>query len=453
MLRSKDKQQEWPQLTIIGAIGLVMAGLVYGLGYHASQSDFRSILLFYVPLFLLYIGVTKWVRSDQVLPFLAISILLRLILVFAFPNLSDDIYRFVWDGRLWLNGWNPFDHLPSYYIENELQIPGITSALYDELNSPNYFTIYPPVAQAVFALACWLFPNSLLGSAIIMKLFLFACEVGSIILLVKLLRHFQLPQKNALIYALNPLIIIEITGNLHFEGAMIFFLLLAFWWITQKRFTWSALAFALSIAAKLLPLIFLPFLIRRLGWAKSIRYFSVIGLALVLLFFPLFSGLFLENFGTSLDLYFRKFEFNASFYYLARWVGYQIKGYNIIQTIGPILALATFLGVLLMAYFEKDVRWVKWPLRMLFAICLYLFFTTTVHPWYTALPIVLCTFTRFRFPILWSGLIFLTYVNYSYTPYHENLWVVGVEYGVVIIWLIVEMWTGSSQISLTPSPK
>lgn len=436
MLPLKVKKEETLQWIVLAGLGLLLAGLVYGLGYHSSQSDFVSIISFYIPFFLVYLGIFKWVKPEQVIPLLIISIFLRFILVFAFPNLSDDIYRFIWDGRLLINGWNPFDHLPSFYIEQGIQVPGITEELYHELNSPNYFTIYPPVAQAVFAFACWIFPNSIVASAILMKVFLFACEVGTIVLLVKLLRHFELPQKNVLLYALNPLIIIEITGNLHFEGAMIFFLLLAFWWLIKQQYVFSAAAIALSIASKLLPLIFLPFLIRRLGWAKSFRYFLVVGLTLALLFVPLFSGLFLENFGSSLDLYFRKFEFNASIYYFARWIGFQIKGYNIIQIIGPILALGTFFGVLLMAFFEKDLSWIKWPGKMLFAICLYLLFTTTVHPWYVSLPIVLCLFTRFRFPILWSGLIFMTYVNYSYNPYHENLWVVGVEYvGVMGLFL------------------
>lgn len=419
-------------------VGLLMAALVYGLGFYARQNDFWSIICFYGPLFLIYVGILKWSKPEHLFPFLGIAIVLRLLLVFGFPNLSDDIYRFVWDGRLLINGWNPFDHLPSYYIEQNIAVPGITEALYRELNSPNYFTIYPPVAQAVFAGACWLFPNSLTGSALVMKFFLFACEIGNIILLFKILGHFQLSQKNALIYALNPLIIIEITGNLHFEGAMIFFLLLAYWWLIKTRLSLSAIAIAFSIASKLLPLIFLPFLIRRLGLRKSIRYFLIVGLTLAALFIPLFSGPFLENFGSSLDLYFRKFEFNASIYYLLRWVGFQIKGYNWIQTVGPLLALGTLSGVLYMAYTEKANSWLKWPEKMLFAICLYLFFTTTVHPWYASLPIVLCTFTCFRFPVLWSGLIFLTYINYSYEPYWENLWVVGVEYLVVFGFIAME---------------
>ena len=348
------------------------------------------------------------------------------------PNLSDDIYRFIWDGRLLVNGYNPFEHLPSHYMEQATRIAGLTQELYQALNSPNYFSIYPPIAQLNFALAVFLFPNSILGSAIAMKFFLFAFEIGSIFLIIKLIHYFQLPPKNVLLYALNPLIIIEITGNLHFEGAMIFFLLLAVYLATKQKYDWSALAFALSVASKLLPLMFLPFFIARLGWKKSLRYFAIVGICLIVLFSPLVSGVFIHNFSNSLNLYFQKFEFNASIYYLFRWVGYQWKGYNLIQGIGPLLAMGTLTTILILAFWErKRANWNNLATTMLCAISFYLAFTTTVHPWYTALPLVLCIFTPFRYPVIWTGMIILTYINYSYIPYWENLWIVALEYAVV----------------------
>ena len=352
-------------------------------------------------------------------------------LLFSLPNLSDDVYRFIWDGRLIINGYNPFDHLPSFYIQNNIEIPGINQALFSKLNSPEYFTIYPPVAQGIFAKACWNFPNNILASAMVMKFFLFLCEISSLFFIKKLLDHFQLPEKNILLYALNPLIIVELCGNLHFEAAMICFLLAAIYFFIKNKNNWSAVMMSLSIASKLLPLIFLPFLIKRLGWKKSIQNFLIVGVILTLLFLPLASSVFINNFGESLDLYFQKFEFNASIYYLLRWAGFQVVGYNLIQQLGPILALLVFFGVLAMAYYEKEPDWKNLFEKMLFAICLYFACATIVHPWYVSLPLVLCLFTRFRFPVFWSGLVFLTYINYSYDFYFENLWIVSLEYILV----------------------
>jgi hypothetical protein len=87
----------------------------------------------------------------------------------------------------------------------------------------------------------------------------------------------------------------------------------------------SGIFFAFSIASKLIPLAFLPFLIRRLGWRKSLVFFLTIAATILLLFLPYVSReLFLQIAG-SLDLYFQKFEFNASVFYLVRWVGFMVK--------------------------------------------------------------------------------------------------------------------------------
>ncbi len=261
-----------------------------------------------------------------------------------------------------------------------------------------------------------------------MKTVFLLAEGGSIWLIWRLLRAFQLPEKKVLLYALNPLILLELTGNLHFEAVMVFFLLLALWWLHRERWAWSAVAMGLSVATKLLPLLFLPLLIGKLGWRVSIRYFILVGITVLGLFFPLLNIELLNHFGESLHLYFQRFEFNGSIYYLLRWIGFQWKGYNLIGTIGPLLAILSGVGILAVAWRERKRSWSRLPEAMLWCICIYLLLATTVHPWYLSLPVLCCLFTQYRFPILWSGLVMLTYINYSYPAYHENLWVVGLEY-------------------------
>jgi hypothetical protein len=190
---------------------------------------------------------------------------------------------------------------------------------------------------------------------------------------------------------------------------------------------------ALAVASKLLPLMFFPFLIRRLGWRRSLTYFSWVGLTLVLLWLPLLSSTLLANFSNSIELYFQRFEFNASLFYLIKWIGYQYEGYNLIRWIGPALALVVFLLILLQSLRDRGQDWAQLPTLWLFAMSVYLCCATTVHPWYTALPLVFCVFTPYRWPVLWSYLITFTYITY-WTPglYQENLWVVALEYVVLM---------------------
>lgn len=460
---------------VIGSVGCFL-GVLY-LGFGVDRTDFWSLSVGFTIAFGSYfLLITNKDKGDYLKWLVGLGLALRVALVFAFPLLSDDLYRFLWDGHLINAGINPFVELPAYYLEPGNEVPGLTQELFSRLNSPEYYTIYPPIAQAVFSVATWVAPGSWYGGAVVMKLFLLACEVGSLWLMWQLLppqeadagggarvqgegreqRSDYLRRENLLLYWLNPLIMVEILGNLHFEGAMVFFLLLAYYLLQGSKWGAAAVAFAASVASKLLPLMLLPFLIRRLwrwrtarpgagwGWLRAGKPFLVFsltfGVSCLLFFAPLLlSPDFITGFRSSLELYQRKFEFNASLYYLARAYGYYEVGWNKIATFGPLLARAAAIGILLLALFDRRVDWKSLPAGWLGAFVLYLLCATTVHPWYLSVPIVLCVFTRWRFPIVWSFLITLTYTNYLTVPYEENLWLVAVEYIVVSLVFLGEV--------------
>ena len=451
---------------VIPGLILLFAGVLY-LGFGVDRTSAGSLLAGFTAAFggyALLIGRGSYGRLRWLI---GAGIALRVALVFAFPLLSDDLYRFLWDGYLINAGENPFAHLPAHYLAAGNGVPGLTQELFDRLNSPEYHTIYPPVAQGVFTAATWLFPESWYGGAMVIKLVLLACELGSLRLLWRLLRALRQAQEgprppvpgtveergkaapdrsNLLYYWLNPLVIVEVTGNLHFEGAMVFFLLLAYYLLQRYQWVAAAAAFAASVASKLLPLMLLPFLVRRLTGAftrtKPFLVFSVaFGAFTVVFFLPfLLSPDFIAGFRSSLELYQQKFEFNASLYYLAREVGYWQVGWNKIATFGPLLAKASAVGILLLALLDRRSDWASLPAGWLFAFVLYLLCATTVHPWYLCVPIVLSVFTRWRFPLVWSFLIMLTYTNYLTEPYEEQLWLVLTEYVLVAGFALWEWW-------------
>jgi len=105
-----------------------------------------------------------------------------------------------------------------------------------------------------------------------MRLFIIAAEVGTLLMMQSILKKNQLPLKNILYYALNPLVILELTVNLHFEAVMIFFLMASIWYLGQNKMAWSSLSFGLAISSKLIPLIFIPLLIKRIGFHLFIKF-------------------------------------------------------------------------------------------------------------------------------------------------------------------------------------
>lgn len=412
-----------------------MVTSTWQLGYEVGQSDFARILLWHALFFTAYVAVVRLASHREVVFWLAFSVALRLLLLPAMPALSDDVYRFVWDGRLLAQGISPFAHPPHWYLAPGREVAGLTADLYAHLNSPNYFTIYPPVAQAVFAVSVWLSPNELWGSAVVMRAFLIACELGTLWLLVQLCGRFKLPPQRVLWYGLNPLVIVEITGNLHFEGAMIFFALWALWLAWRRRPWASAVAMSLSVASKLLPLMWWPFFLRRWEWRQAFAWAAGGALLLALMFAPLLWGPLWAHFGESLNLYFRKFEFNASIYYLMRWLRHLQLGYNDIARVGPALSVTAGGLILWLAWRDRRTDWASLPQNAMWALACYLGLATTVHPWYVTTLVAWAVLTPWRFPMAWSGMVVLSYHAYAATPVQENPWLVGLEYAVVAAWL------------------
>ncbi|WKN41505.1 polyprenol phosphomannose-dependent alpha 1,6 mannosyltransferase MptB [Tunicatimonas pelagia] len=425
---------------VLGISSITLLSSIFFITYSLQRYETTELLSVYTLAFIAYVGCALLTDSKRSIYLLiGVAVVGRLILLPAQPNLSDDIYRFVWDGRLLQQNVNPFAYLPSELANGKADSLGIDidPELYASLNSPDYYTIYPPINQAVFTLAVKLFPNSLTGSTWVIRAILLLAELGTLWLLLQLAKQYRIPPKQILWYALNPLVILEMTGNLHFEALMIFFLLGSVYLLEKQKWIASALLFALAVCTKLLPLMFLPLYLRRLGWQKALMFYTVVGVATLLLFLPLLSSELIAGLQGSIGLYFQKFEFNASLYYIVREIGYYRKGYNIIQTAGSQLAITAFLLIIFYTLLERKRRiidsfgWV-WLIYLLFAL--------TVHPWYVLPLLALTVLTPYRYAVVWTYFIFLTYAGYTIDGFQENLWLVSLEYSVVLGWLGYELY-------------
>ncbi len=434
-------------------IAVISLFLYVGIGYKVQRYETMPLLLLYAALFALYTWIIFSTQNRNVNFWIGCAIAFRFSLLFSTPNLSEDFYRFIWDGRLLASGYHPFAHPPSFYIENNILTVGIDESLYSKLNSKDYFTIYPPVAQFFFWTSAKV-SSSVYVSLVILKIFNFISEIGSIILLKKLLQELKLKDERVLIYALNPLIVIELIGNAHFEAIMIFFILLSIYFLLKKKLMFSAISMALSVGVKLIPLIFLPAIKRINGWSYAVRYFAVVIVTLALLFLPLLNQSLLDGLKNSVPYFFSKFEFNASIYYLVREVGYAISGFNIIAVAGPLLSMVALILILRISIkglprfilhlpeisASESIRNALGYIHTA-AACLLIYYlcATILHPWYISTLLALCVFTNYRFMILWSFMIFFTYAGYTKDGFSENLWLIALEYFSVLAFLAYEL--------------
>ena len=425
---------------------VVFSALLYFyLFYFLSRNDSSLLIGTYSLLFLAYVIIVSNSFNFDLRWLIAIALILRVIPLFAIPALSDDVYRFIWDGRLWAAVINPFAGIPYEYLNMpQLVQQGLTNELYNLLNSPTHYTIYPPVPQYINWLAAKLFSNNITASIYLMRTTIITAEIISIYLMAILLKRYSLKQYLLAIYALNPLVIIELAGNLHHEAFMITFLLGFLVYSSQNKPVGGAIMFALSVSSKLLPLMLLPIILfkEKSKW----KFLIIFVVSLLLLFAPILDVSFFVGMQDSLTLYYQKFEFNAGIYYLLREIGFWIYGYNAIALIGKLLLGVTTLTILLLS-FRLSRQEFNYPVAFTLLYLVFVLGSLILHPWYVILLIAMAPFTNLKFPIVWSYLIFLTYVGYSQDGFTENYYVVGLEFLILVVALIYD-WLNSARSSL-----
>jgi hypothetical protein len=308
----------------------------YVFAYHLERSSFNLLLALYSVLFVGYIFL---ISSDFKYKF-ALGLLFRAILIFQIPNLSQDFYRFIWDGRLMVSDLNPYLFIPVDIVDRVFDGQFLISKMGD-LSAHNYSN-YPPLNQLIFAIGAFLSPKNLLVNVLVLRILIVLADIGIFIFGRKILEFLNLEKEKIHYYFLNPLVIIELTGNLHFEGVMMCFFGIGIFYFFKNRIFLAATFIAFSILTKLLPLIMLPLFLKHTP--KYVKFYLIILCNLIIAFLPFFTYDFLQNYTNTIGLWFTKFEFNASFYYLIRSIGYFFTGYNIISIYGwvsPIIIIFT----------------------------------------------------------------------------------------------------------------
>lgn len=421
---------------LIGAVGILFVISVAGLA-RTAQQDFQEILYWYAAAFCLYLISVSLKSSWRW--WIVVGIAARCVLVLTFPSLSDDVYRFFWDGNLVAHlGISPYHMLPSELTDTHADIPGHLFATYPLLNSPEYYSVYPPVLQLVFALAAWCAGGDIATFAIVMKLMYVGAECLSLHWMYLLLREYKrIPDTTY--YVMNPLVIIEGVGNLHAEILVISCVLGMLFFLRRSRVLTSGMLMSLAIGLKLLPALFLPFVATHMH--KKVRWVfaGIVATLTFLLLVPAISYRCGAGILSSTGLYFRNFEFNAGIYSVVRWIGFKLYGYNIIAVAGPALAVATVIVLLLYWWKTKHESANALPRLMLVALTIYLFGATTVHPWYLCPLVALSVLTGYRYPVVWSAMIILSYAAYRSDPPGESAWMIASEYLLVYGWCIWEM--------------
>jgi alpha-1,6-mannosyltransferase len=339
------------------------------------------------------------------------ALLFRLTLLAHDPVASDDIYRYVWDGRVAADGLNPFAYAPADAAVAHLQ----TETLPARINFPEMRTIYPPLAQWTFLLSHILFGPSVTG----LKFLLVLADLISILLLIQLLRHYALPPTYVILYAWSPLPILYFALDGHVDALGIPFLLLMLLLLSRNRSIQAAFALGCAALAKVYPLFILPFLLKR---KETIKERAV--LMIPPLLFAAGCFIYLEPTGglyESFGIFSSTWEFNGSLFKVMRWV------------FGSSTTARLLCAILFLAY----VIWLSMGTRsvaekIFLGLLGFFLLSPIVHPWYLSwLAAILVVRWSLALFVLLGSSILSNFVVYEYRLsgiWQESTMLVILEY-------------------------
>ena len=165
---------------IITLLLVVLGFLFYiSFGYDLTRGDFPKLITLYVVLFFVSYGILK-INHDRFWLVAGIGVVFRFLFLTSLPNLSQDFYRFIWDGRMILNGYNPYLYLPESYLNAKFILPNQATELVSgmgELNASHYSN-YPPLNQLCFTIAALFSKSNILGSIVVMRLLIILADIG-----------------------------------------------------------------------------------------------------------------------------------------------------------------------------------------------------------------------------------------------------------------------------------
>jgi hypothetical protein len=244
-------------------LGLVSVGL-YRAGLGASGVSgirfFMTVAFIQSAIYLLAAWIVMRARSSNstVLIAIAFAVIFRLSILFAPPYLSDDIYRYVWDGRVQAAGINPYRYIPAAPELAQLR----DEAIYPKINRRDWAkTIYPPVAQVVFFLT-----TRISESVTWMKATMLGFELVTIWAIAQLLTLLGRPRQLLLLYAWHPLVVWEFAGSGHVDAIAIAFIALAFLVWQKKSDLGAGFTLACATLVKLFPVVIVPAMLKRGRW-------------------------------------------------------------------------------------------------------------------------------------------------------------------------------------------
>jgi alpha-1,6-mannosyltransferase len=358
---------------------------------------------------------------------LGFGLLFRVLMLPTPVYLSSDVYRYLWDGRVQLAGVNPYRHPPATPALADLRDDDI----HPQINRPWAPTVYPPGAQWLFALAAATAPNSLVG----WRLLLLGLDALAMVLLLRLLRRFGVPDTAVLVYAWSPLVVFEGVQAGHVDVAVIALVLLALGWRQAGSSVRAGIVLGLATLVKLYPAVLL------LAWWRrgDLRFPAAAGATIALGYAPYAAALGLGALGFLPEYFASHEDHNIGLRALLTFP------FGLAGETPRAVAMAALFAVMLIALVaiartRRPEPQGTWEAAALAAGAYLLLVPTSMHPWYVVWMVPFLALTRSPAWLYFSGAVTLSYLKYVVEPAPFPWWAWAAEYLPLYALLSVAGW-------------
>ncbi len=471
-----------PKLVLLFS-GLLMelTFLFYRIVPTGPAGSVLKYIIVYVVAFVILAAAYFLLKDRELTPsclgiILAFSVLFGVTLLGAPPDQSDDIYRYLWDGKVQYHGVNPYKYAPQ-----AAELAPYHSSMLPRLVNFTYIkTIYPPVAQGVFLLSYALFGESITG----LKGLFYIFFLGSIYLFYKILQlnrsslnvrpkgnwgsRGSLPlvlpaqeppegrrRRLLLFFAWNPLIVLETAVNGHLDVVMVFFVLGGLWFFLWGRFFWLGVFLGCAVLSKLIPVILVPvffvyfldlgkggvgerprLLSVLLSWEPWRRFFSFLGPMVLTV-----AVAYLPYYGAARNMFLTAVNYSTLWYFNnPLFHGFLVlMGDN---TLAHVVSFSLFLLVYVLIQFHpRPLPVLGVERKIVYTVTAFVLFNPTIHPWYLILPVALLCIYRSVPVMWWSVLVVCSYgVVYRFKltgVWRDSWWLMALEYVPLVLLLLL----------------
>ncbi|MDZ4727382.1 MAG: hypothetical protein SH817_14585 [Leptospira sp.] len=392
---------------------------LYLIATYLQRDNLFSVIGCFTLAFSIYFFLIPIVKKNSIRVIFYAAILFRFVTLFHLPTLSDDFYRFLWDGYLVFSGENPYLNTPQYWMNSNLltNTPNELDLLYDKMNSREFFSVYPLVSQAFFVIPWISGFQTIEAQSLILKLILFTFEIGNLFLL----KQNHPKSINYWLYAGNPLLILESVTEIHLESILTFFMLLLLSRGVQIRKFIFYLFFVILIHIKINLIFLAPAFFKRLNKIHKFSFVLISLLCIFSIFLTVFYNLG-DQTRSGIGLFFHSFRFHSLM---------EMPIYLILFLIPKFQYLSGFISLILggiLYLYLLRIKTIDDNGSVFLGLLILYLFSPVVHPWYI-LPVFALSIRSSSFEVMIT--VLSVFAAFSYIFYFNNSMIIQILFSLV----------------------